>query len=85
MDHFPVSDSALITSFRHRKHAFAVADVGRPACRDNADLPMEIPTGLEIAVDDLSHEGATGCKGNGYLRHICKELASTEIELAGCY
>ena len=49
------------------------------------DLPVEIPTGVEIAVDDLSHEGATGCKGNGYLRHICKELASTEIELAGCY
>ena len=36
----------------------AVADVCRPACRDNADLPVDIPTGLEIAVDDLSHEGA---------------------------
>ena len=63
----------------------AVGDVCRPACQDNADPPVEIPTALESAVDDLSHEGATGCKGNGYLRHICKELASTEIELAGCY
>ena len=56
-----------------RKHAFvehagnscnsdapveiAVGDLCRPACRGNADAPVEIPTGLEIAVDDLSRPG----------------------------
>ena len=65
---------SVIASFRQlcfsflddRKHAF-VEHAGN-SCNSDApveiavgDLPVEIPTGVEIAVDDLSHEGATGC------------------------